>query len=333
MALFTWKTRWAGVVALALSVVCLPLEPVSAREGSVREMLLGSVRPGDVPSESRSSAIDKILDFPIWRFSGPDSDVPHVLRDWPGRSRSRKSGSVDELGPRGPYFPGRMVYFVNNGVRNAPGVPRAMGPGASVTDLFGSGRPLERAGSLVANPSMIFSRLEIRVDRSAYTLRLFGYRGEHEKLLFMTRVGLGSPEYPTPRGTYYITRIFDDKPLWIPPQDRPWAWGQIPSRSVYGGHMMPFFTKKALRGGTVEDDVDRVAPRVEMIDAGMYRIHGTDSPWSVGSGQSHGCVRMLNKTVKELADSLKMYVGITARGESPNGPFVDLAKPVKLVLY
>lgn len=332
MVRYTWKGRWASVVVLALGVVCLALSSTSAKEGSTRELLLGSVRPGDIHPQSISATIDKILEFPVWKFSGPDSDVPLVLRDWPGRDR--RTDAIRELGPRSPYYPGRMVYFVNNGARNPSKLPRAMGYGARVTDLFGSGRPLEQSGRLVASPSGIYSRLEIRVDRSAYTLRLFGYRGEHEKLIFATRVGLGSPEFPTPRGTFFITRIFDDKPIWIPPQDRPWAWGQIPSRSVYGGHMMPFFTKRALRTqATIDDAVDRVAPRVELIDAGMYRIHGTDSPWSVGSGQSHGCVRMLNKTVKELADSLKMYVGTTNRGESPNGPYVNLARPVKLVLY
>jgi lipoprotein-anchoring transpeptidase ErfK/SrfK len=70
-----------------------------------------------------------------------------------------------------------------------------------------------------------------------------------------------------------------------------------------------------------------------MVDSGGYRVHGTDTPWSVGSAQSHGCVRMLNRTVKVLADQLKMYVGTTTRGESANGPYVNLARPVKITLY
>jgi hypothetical protein len=129
-------------------------------------------------------------------------------------------------------------------------------------------------------------------------------------------------------------RIYDDKPLWIPPQDRWWAWGQRPSHSVYGGHMMPFFKKVRDRSaGSADHGLDLVAPRMKMIDAGMYRIHGTDSPWSVGSSQSHGCVRMLNATVEQLADALKMYAGTTTRGRSANGPYVNLARPVKLILY
>ncbi|HHW60344.1 MAG TPA: L,D-transpeptidase family protein [Syntrophomonadaceae bacterium] len=33
---------------------------------------------------------------------------------------------------------------------------------------------------------------------------------------------------------------------------------------------------------------------------GIYGIHGTDKPYSVGSSESHGCIRMLNKHIEEL---------------------------------
>jgi len=201
-------------------------------------------------------------------------------------------------------------------------------------DLIDSRDTFITAGSLAADPRSLYSRLEIEVDRAKYTINLLGYTDdEKKKVLFSTRVGLGSYDFPTPRGSFFITRIFDDKPIWIPP-DSWWAWGQVPSRSVYGGHMMPFFKKLAVKGSTVEESGEElVATRMKMIDGGGYRIHGTDSPWSVGSGQSHGCVRMLNKTVKILADNLKMYVGTTTRGETANGPYVNLARPVKLTLH
>jgi len=35
---------------------------------------------------------------------------------------------------------------------------------------------------------------------------------------------------------------------------------------------------------------------------GIYGIHGTNKPWSVGKAVSHGCVRMYNKDAKELYD-------------------------------
>lgn len=33
---------------------------------------------------------------------------------------------------------------------------------------------------------------------------------------------------------------------------------------------------------------------------GIYGIHGTDKPWSIGKFASHGCIRMRNKDVEEL---------------------------------
>jgi lipoprotein-anchoring transpeptidase ErfK/SrfK len=201
--------------------------------------------------------------------------------------------------------------------------------------LLDSSEALESVGSLVTDSTRVYSRLEIEVEISKFALRLYGYRQDEKKLIFSARVGLGSPDFPTPRGSYYVMRIYDDHPLWIPPSDREWAWGQSPSRSVYGGHMMPLFVKRpdGRRYEPTNSGTDSIAPRMQIVDSGGYRVHGTDSPWSVGSGQSHGCIRMLNSTVAQLANSLKLYVGTTERGESANGVYIDLARPVKLVLH
>ena len=32
----------------------------------------------------------------------------------------------------------------------------------------------------------------------------------------------------------------------------------------------------------------------------MFRIHGTNEPWSIGQNVSSGCIRMLNEHVTEL---------------------------------
>jgi hypothetical protein len=215
-----------------------------------------------------------------------------------------------------------------------PGIHHAVRSHAA--EIIDSEDAIAQVGSLVANSTGVYSRLEIEVEKAAYTLRLFAFdhKGE-KKLLFTCRTGLGSPDFPTPRGSYYIIKIFDDNPLWIPP-DRPWAWGEVPSHSVYGGHMMPLFDKKPLgsdRGPEIIEELDCVSGKMEFVDSGGYRVHGTNSPWSVGSGQSHGCVRLLNSSVKQLADLLKIYAGTVSRGRAPNGPYVNLARPVKLTMY
>ena len=36
----------------------------------------------------------------------------------------------------------------------------------------------------------------------------------------------------------------------------------------------------------------------------LYRIHGTNEPWSIGTAASSGCIRMLNEDVFELFGSV-----------------------------
>lgn len=243
------------------------------------------------------------------------------------------------FGPRGLYPGNRSLRpLQETWVRLASLEPIGYAAGKQAAALLDVGDGFESTGSLVADPKTLYSSFEILVDRANYHVRFFAIKDDSTKtLLFDCRAGLGSAEFPTPKGSFFLMRIFDDKPLWIPPQDRWWAWGQAPSRSVYGGHMMPFFTKSPVPAASKSDEtvreLDLVAPAIKMVDAGMYRIHGTDSPWSVGSAQSHGCVRLLNKSVATLADLIKMYVGTGPRGESPNGPYVELARPVRLILY
>jgi lipoprotein-anchoring transpeptidase ErfK/SrfK len=38
----------------------------------------------------------------------------------------------------------------------------------------------------------------------------------------------------------------------------------------------------------------------------MYRIHGTDAPWTIGQNASSGCVRMFNNDVIDLYNRTKI---------------------------
>lgn len=316
---------------------------VRAEDGAVRQLLVSVSQPPEsaLPNLGR---IEKLLAVPAWNGeSGREARPAWAVRtpliadvdEEPDKERffRRLFSGRDTLRP-GAASLSRFRERLTNLASLEYGLSGACRGGATVVDPW---EGFSSAGSLVADPRSIYGDFEIRVNKSKFTLELIARRPDgEEKLLYNCKVGLGSPEYPTPPGTYYIARIYDDRPLWIPPQDRPWAWGQSPSHNVYGGHMMPFFSKVAEKSVNKDDDgelVDLVAAPIKLVDAGMYRIHGTDSPWSVGSGQSHGCVRMKNHTVKILADNLKMYVGMADRGESPNGKYVNLVRPVKLVLF
>ena len=336
--IFTLTITVVGI--LTAMALCIP--QADARDRFIGDLVLSLADPAKLKPQAYENLghAGEILAIPLYKPRNKRSDVPHFLSDWlfladRGVGSLERQEVASDPGVSEWFFPGRSLASLHERwTRLASLKPMVSSYGGETQKLLDNADGTLRAGELVAEPNRLYSRLEIRVQRSAYRLDLIGFKDGNEKVLYTTRVGLGSPEFPTPRGSFYVCRIFDDHPLWIPPPDRWWAWGQSPSRSVYGGHMMPFFRKVKSRSKTVLDDpLDLVEPKVKMVDTGTYRIHGTNSPWSVGSGQSHGCVRMLNKTVKTLADNLKMYAGTSSRGQTANGPFVNLARPVKLILY
>jgi lipoprotein-anchoring transpeptidase ErfK/SrfK len=40
--------------------------------------------------------------------------------------------------------------------------------------------------------------------------------------------------------------------------------------------------------------------------SGLYRIHGSNEPWTIGSQVSSGCIRMRNEDVTDLYDRVKV---------------------------
>lgn len=43
-----------------------------------------------------------------------------------------------------------------------------------------------------------------------------------------------------------------------------------------------------------------LGPRAMYLGNTMYRIHGTDAPWTIGQEVSHGCIRMLNQDAVDI---------------------------------
>ncbi|MFW5986106.1 MAG: L,D-transpeptidase family protein [Halanaerobiales bacterium] len=48
---------------------------------------------------------------------------------------------------------------------------------------------------------------------------------------------------------------------------------------------------------------------------GIYGIHGTNKPWSIGSAASHGCIRMHNSDVEELYDLTPLKTRVRIIGD------------------
>jgi hypothetical protein len=51
--------------------------------------------------------------------------------------------------------------------------------------------------------------------------------------------------------------------------------------------------------------------RALYLGSSMYRIHGTDAPWTIGTAASKGCIRLFNEDVLDLYPRVKMGAKVT----------------------
>jgi post-segregation antitoxin (ccd killing protein) len=109
-------------------------------------------------------------------------------------------------------------------------------------------------------------RILIELRRHALTV----WRGP--RVIVRTPIGVGHAFTPTPAGRYYVTELLKQ-----PEGDGP-----------YG----PYAFGLSLHSDVLHEFAGR---------DGVLGMHGTDEPDTVGTSVSHGCVRMSNRVVTELA--------------------------------
>jgi lipoprotein-anchoring transpeptidase ErfK/SrfK len=131
-------------------------------------------------------------------------------------------------------------------------------------------------------------QVSLKADLSSRTLTVMGANGTIKTF----NVAVGSANYPTPTGTYTIRKIVWN-PSWIPP-DSKWA-------------------KKETAKGPGEKGNPMKVAKIFFKEPDYY-IHGTGQINSLGSAESHGCLRMHPDEVAELAQFL-MQNGGQAREE------------------
>ncbi len=66
----------------------------------------------------------------------------------------------------------------------------------------------------------------------------------------------------------------------------------------------------------------------------LYRIHGTNQPWSIGLNLSSGCIRLLNKDVEHLYDKVKLgaKVVVIGPGQDPSRVYKENLNPFAALL-
>jgi lipoprotein-anchoring transpeptidase ErfK/SrfK len=87
-------------------------------------------------------------------------------------------------------------------------------------------------------------------------------------------------------------------PDWRPP-------AEMRSREASKGRTLPAHVE----GGPTNP----LGARALYIGNTLYRIHGTNQPWTVGQANSSGCIRMTNEDVIDLYDRVKIGTQIIVR--------------------
>jgi lipoprotein-anchoring transpeptidase ErfK/SrfK len=89
-------------------------------------------------------------------------------------------------------------------------------------------------------------------------------------------------------GTQTITRKAE-WPSWRPP-------AQMIARERENGRILPTFMEGGLE--------NPLGARAMYLGSTLYRIHGTNAPWTIGTNVSSGCIRLRNQDVTDLYERI-----------------------------
>ena len=106
-------------------------------------------------------------------------------------------------------------------------------------------------------------------------------------------VGVGKPGFEW-AGTHKVTRKAE-WPDWVPPKE-------MIAREAAKGHYLP-----ARMDGGPENPL---GARAMYLGSTLYRIHGTNAPWTIGYAVSSGCIRMRNEDVVDLYERVKVGTSV-----------------------
>jgi hypothetical protein len=123
---------------------------------------------------------------------------------------------------------------------------------------------------------IVDTHLVIDLERLTATL----LRGKRP--LFLAPIGVGTPEWPTPKGEFYI-------------------------RNMLTRYRSPFYGPLAF--GTSA----RSSVLTDWPGGGFVGIHGTDTPDLLPGRVSHGCIRLRNQDILELGRLMAVGTPVTIR--------------------
>ena len=133
-------------------------------------------------------------------------------------------------------------------------------------------------------------------------------------------VGVGREGF-TWKGTVRIKRKVE-WPTWTPP-------AEMRARERKAGRILP----ASMKGGINNPLGARALYLYQGGRDTLYRIHGTNQPWSIGLNLSSGCIRMMNKDVEHLYEKVDIgtKVVVIGQGEDPSRIFQENKNPFAML--
>ncbi|WP_353682555.1 L,D-transpeptidase [Mesorhizobium sp.] len=183
------------------------------------------------------------------------------------------------------YDPRSWTYDPARNVLVSPSAPDQTSDGETRSDWSATPREIVHFSEAQPKGSIVISTTE---------RRLYYILGNGRALRYAVGVGKEGLEWAG-RDTISSKKTWPD---WRPP-------AEMRSREASNGRFLPAHVE----GGPNNP----LGARALYIGNTLYRVHGTNQPWTVGQANSSGCIRMTNDDVIDLYDRVKIGSQIIVR--------------------
>ncbi len=207
----------------------------------------------------------------------------------PGTSPSPQSpASVRRASAQGEFGGGLIEFLFGGGGRRMDSAaayratPADLGPGMVESP--------DQPGRLVMDARFVRQEVSYRTGEPSGTIII----NTNERMLYLVQgqgralrygIGVGRPGF-TWSGVHHVSQK-REWPDWTPPDEMLRRRPDLP-RHMVGGPDNPLGARAMYLGST------------------LYRIHGSNEPWTIGTQVSSGCIRMRNEDVIDLYGRVKI---------------------------
>jgi lipoprotein-anchoring transpeptidase ErfK/SrfK len=197
--------------------------------------------------------------------------------------------------PRGDLGGGFIEFLFGERERTVAPSPYALPPQQSGPTIYANTQPSDpmlelQRPDLPMDPQFLPQEVRYRGKETPGTIVVdtpnhFLYLVEEGGRARRYGIGVGRPGF-TWSGEHKVTAK-REWPDWIPPEEMLQRQPNLP-RFMPGGPTNPLGARALYLGST------------------LYRIHGSNEPWTIGHNVSSGCIRMRNADVIDLYERVKV---------------------------